>query len=155
MRKLLWVAVLVTSLAAFAWADPGGEPGPGTDDQARRLYQHGVEYSRRQQWDQAIQAYLQAVRLDPRFVEAWTNLGYAYRKVRDYSRSVEAYRRALSLRPDFAPAHDYLARTYLAMGERQKALEHYEILRRLDPRMAERLFRAIQANDPDLGSSED
>jgi len=86
-------------------------------------------------------------------VEAWTNLGYAYRKVRDYSRSVEAYLRALSLRPDFTPAHDYLARTYLAMGERQKALEHYEILRRLDPRMAERLLLAIQANDPDLESS--
>lgn len=153
MRAALAV-VLVAVAAAAAWADPAGEPGASTDDQARRLYQQGVEYARRQQWEQAIQAYQQAVRLDPRFVEAWTNLGYAYRKIRDYSRSVEAYRRALSLRPDFAPAHDYLARTYLAMGERQKAMEHYEILRRLDARMAQRLLRAIQSNDPDLDSSE-
>lgn len=143
MRAFLFAALLTVCLAAVARADPAGEPGPGVDDDARRFYQQGVEYSRRQQWDQAIRAYLQAVRLDPRFVEAWTNLGYAYRKVRDFTRSVEAYRRALSLRPDYAPAHDYLARTYLAMGDRQKALDHYEILRRLDPRMADRLLRAI------------
>ncbi|MCS7235000.1 MAG: tetratricopeptide repeat protein [Armatimonadota bacterium] len=77
------------------------------DDDAHRFYHQGVEYWRPQPWDQAIRAYLQAVRLDPRFVEAWTNLGYTYRK----------------------------------------------ILRRLDPRMADRLLRAIQANDPDLEGS--
>lgn len=153
MRRLVWIAAVVLSLAAAAWADPAGDPGPGVNEEARRFYQQGVEYSRRQQWDQAIRAYLQAVRLDPAFVEAWTNLGYAYRKVRDYPRSVEAYQRALRLRPDYAPAHDYLARTYLAMGDRQKALQHHDVLRRLDPGMAERLLRAIQANDPDLESS--
>lgn len=77
------------------------------DDDAHRFYHQGLEYSRPQPWDQAIRAYLQAVRLDPRFVEAWTNLRYTYRK----------------------------------------------ILRRLDPRMADRLLRAIQANDPDLEGS--
>ncbi len=66
---------------------------------------------------------------------------------------MDAYRRALSLRPDYAPAHDYLARTYLAMGDRQKATERYETLRRLDRQLADRLLRAIQANDPDLESS--
>lgn len=153
MRWLLWTSAVVLLAAATAWADPAGEPGSGVNEDARRFYQQGVEYSRRQQWEQAIRAYLQAVRLDPGFVEAWTNLGYAYRKVRDYARSVEAYQRALRLRPDYAPAHDYLARTYLAMGDRQKAMEHHEVLRRLDPRMADRLLRAIQANDPDLESS--
>lgn len=153
MRALVWTAILVVSLTAVAFADPAGEPGDGVGQEARQFYQQGVEYSRRQQWDRAVQAYLQAVRADPRFVEAWTNLGYAYRKLRDYARSVEAYRRALSLRPDYVPAHDYLARTYLAMGDRQKATEQYEILRRLDPQAAARLLRAIQANDPDLESS--
>lgn len=153
MRTLVWTAALVLCLGAVVWADPAGEPGGGVGEEALRFYQQGVEYSRRQQWDQAARAYLQAVRLDPRFVEAWTNLGYAYRKLRNYARSVEAYRRALSVRPDYAPAHDYLARTYLAMGDRQKATEHYEILRRPDPQLADRLLRAIQANDPDLESS--
>ncbi len=155
MRRVLvvlWLAGMVLSGVA-AWADPATDPGTAVDGEARRYFEQGLEYSRRNQWELAIQAYRRAVQAEPRFVEAWTNLGYAYRKIKDYARSVEAYQRALSLRPDYAQAHDYLARTYLAMGNREGAMRHYEILRRLDPRMAERLLHAIQANDPDLDSS--
>lgn len=152
MRTLLWVACAVLALAGAAHADPATSPGTA-EEEARRFFEQGLEHSRHPRWELAIQAYRRAVQVDPRFVEAWTNLGYAYRKLKDYTRSVEAYRRALDLRPDYAPAHDYLARTYLAMGNREGAMRHYEILRRLDPRMAERLLRAIQANDPELESS--
>jgi tetratricopeptide (TPR) repeat protein len=152
MRTLLCVVCAVLVLSGAAHADPATDPGTANEE-ARRLFEQGLEHSRRQQWELAIQAYRRAVQVDPRFVEAWTNLGYAYRKVKDYERSVEAYQRALSLRPDHAQAHDYLARTYLAMGNREAAMRHYEILRRLDPRMAERLLHAIRANDPELESS--
>ncbi len=152
MRTLVWVVCAALALAAAAHADPATDPGAAEGD-ARRFFEQGLEYSRRQQWDLAIQAYRRAVQINPSFVEAWTNLGYAYRKVKDYGRSVEAYEQALRLRPDYAQAHDYLARTYLAMGNREGAMRHYEILRRLDRRLAERLWRAIQANDPDLESS--
>ncbi len=65
MRRLLWTAALVVCLGAVAGADPAGEPGGGVGEEALRFYRQGVEHFRRQQWDQAVRAYLQAVRLDP------------------------------------------------------------------------------------------
>jgi tetratricopeptide (TPR) repeat protein len=82
--------------------------------------------------------------------EAWNNLGYCYRKVRDNQKALEAYRRAIELRPDFQSAHEYIGRLYIALGNREMAMRHYEILRRLDPKMAEELRRAIEANNADL-----
>jgi len=155
MRRVgVLCAILVCLAAQLVWAHEVTEPGQGIDETAQMWFNRGLEYAKRKEWARAIDAYLQAIRYEPRFPEAWNNLGYCYRKVKEYQKSIEAYRRALELRPDFAYAHEYIARTYLAMGNRQEAMRHYEILRRLDSKLAERLLRAIQANDPDLGDED-
>jgi tetratricopeptide (TPR) repeat protein len=134
-----------------ALADPGGNPSESIDTQARFYYDQGMEQFRKKQWNQAIQSYLAAIRIEPRFPEAWNNLGYCYRKVNDNQRSLDAYRRALDLRPDFASAHEYIGRLYLAMGNQEMAKRHYEILRRLDAKLAAELLRAIEANSAEYG----
>jgi tetratricopeptide (TPR) repeat protein len=150
------MATLLAIVAGFVpavsvYADPGGSAPAETSPDARRFYEQGVEHSKNQRWPQAIQAYLQAVGLEPRFVEAWTNLGYAYRKVNDNSRSLDAYRRALDINANFASAHEYIGRLYIAMGNKEMAMRHYEILRRLDAKLASELLRAIEANNADYG----
>lgn len=126
-----------------------GTPSPATSAQA--YFSQGEDYSKKRNWNLAIQAYLQAVRLDPKFVEAWNNLGFCYRKVQQYDKAFGAYKQAVDLRPDFPNAHEYMGRTYLAMGNRDGAMREYEILKRLDAKMAAELVQAIQANNPDLG----
>jgi tetratricopeptide (TPR) repeat protein len=131
----------------------GGDPGPGTSIQtsaARTYFSQGEEYSRKKNWNLAIQAYLEAVRLDPKFAEAWNNLGFCYRKIKQYDKAFGAYNQALDLKPDYANAHEYMARTYLAMGDKVGAMREYEILKHLDAKMAAELMNAIQANDADL-----
>lgn len=135
-------------------ADPGGNPSEPEGSEARVAYDQGMDYVRRAQWNLAIQAFLRAVNLEPRFVEAWTNLGFSYRKAGDNQKALGAYRRALELRPDFKFAHAYVGRLYIAMGNREMAMRHYEILRRLDPAMAEELRKAIEAGNPDQGKDE-
>jgi tetratricopeptide (TPR) repeat protein len=137
--------------AGTIFADPGGNAPAETQPDARRFYEQGVEHSKNQRWPQAIQAYVQAVRLEPRFVEAWTNLGYAYRKVNDNNRSLDAYKRALDINSNYAAAHEYVGRLYIAMGNKEMAMRHYEILRRLDAKLAAELLRAIEANNADYG----
>ncbi|HEX9533168.1 MAG TPA: tetratricopeptide repeat protein [bacterium] len=163
MRCTLVGGILIAALAAFAPAafghdggmgGGGGDSNPGTSSQlsaARTFYNQGEEYSKKKNWNLAIQAYLEAVRLDPKFVEAWNNLGSCYRKVKQYDKAFEAYKQALDLKPDYPNAHEYMARTYLAMGNKDGAMREYEILKRLDVKMAAELMTAIQANDADLG----
>jgi tetratricopeptide (TPR) repeat protein len=127
----------------------GGTPTPATA--ARTYFTQGEDYSKKGDWNLAIQAYLQAVRLDPKLVEAWNNLGFCYRKVQQYDKAFGAYKQALDLRPDYPNAHEYMGRTYIAMGDKDGAMREYEILKRLDGKMAAELLQAIQANNPDLG----
>lgn len=134
-----------------ALADYGSEPAGSIDSEARSLYDQAAEHFRKKQWNLAIPTYLQAVRIEPRFVEAWNSLGYCYRKVKDNQKALEAYRRAIDIKPDFKFAHEYIGRLYLAMSNRDMAMRHYEILRRLDAKMAAELLKAIEANNPDLG----
>ncbi|MCL6554567.1 MAG: tetratricopeptide repeat protein [Firmicutes bacterium] len=153
------LAVLLCALPAVpVLADPGDGYGDGGDGasgdlspQVRGLYDQGMDHVRAKRWALAAAAFAQAVRAEPRFVEAWNMLGYAYRKLKDNTRALEAYRRALELRPDFKYAHEYIGRLYLAMGNRAQAMRHYEILRRLDATLAAQLLRAIEADNPDLG----
>lgn len=133
----------------------GGRSGEGgmlgSASVAQTFFDQGEEYSKKKSWNLAVQAYLQAVRSDPKFVAAWNNLGFCYRKIKQYDKAFDAYTQALNLRPDYPNAHEYMGRTYLAMGNNDGAMREYEILRHLDARMAAELLRAIQANDADLG----
>lgn len=165
MRYSLAGGIVIAALAAFGPAafghdggmgGGGGGGGPNTDPStqasaARTYYNQGEEYSKKKTWNLAIQAYLEAVRLDPKFAEAWNNLGFCYRKVKQYDKALDAYKQALDLKPDSPNAHEYMARTYLAMGNKDGAMHEYEILKHLDVKMAAELMKAIQANDAELG----
>jgi tetratricopeptide (TPR) repeat protein len=162
-RSTLVGGILIAALTAFgpvAFGHDGGMGGGGSDSNpglssqlsaAQAYYNQGQEYSKKKSWNLAIQAYLEAVRLDPKYAEAWNNLGFSYRKVAQYDKAFGAYKQALDLKPDYANAHEYMARTYLAMGNTDAAMREYEILKRLDVKMAAELMKAIQANDADLG----
>ena len=170
MRHVLGTGIVIASLATLGAAafghdsggmggGTGGGGGGGSDGQsqispARVYFNQGAEFSKKKSWYLAIQAYEQAVRLDPKFAEAWNNLGSCYRKIKDYGKSFDAYKHALDLKPDYPNAHEYLGRTYLATGNKDAAMREYEVLKRLDAKMADELLKAIQANDADLGDSD-
>ena len=165
LRHLLAGMIVTASLATIGPAAFGHDSGmggggggggssaggPTVTDSARTYFNQGEEYSKKGNWNLAIQAYLQAVRLDAKFVEAWNNLGFCYRKVQQYDQAFAAYKQALNLKPDYPNAHEYMGRTYLALGNKDAAMREYEILKRLDAKMAAELMQAIQANDPNLG----
>lgn len=151
-RTIAALILLVIGLTVSpARADYGGNPPESLNPEARSMYDQAAEHFRKKQWNLAIPAYLQAVRIEPRFVEAWNSLGYCYRKVKDNQKALDAYRRAIDIKPDFKFAHEYIGRLYVAMSNQDMAMRHYEILRRLDAKMAAELLKAIEANDPDYG----
>jgi len=162
MRMLTYVlgSLLVISLAVVgAAAHDSGTPDPSStqtqmNQQAKAFFNQGQEYSKKRSWDLAVAAYQQAVRAEPKFVEAWNGLGHAYRKVKQYDKALDAYKQAIALKADYANPHEYLARTYVALGDKDAAMREYEIVKRLDAKMAVDLLKAIEANNPDLGDED-
>ena len=69
-------------------------PMPGTTS--------GITYDNLNRYNDAIEAYRQALRINPEYADAWDNLGFAYRKLNRYNDAIEAYRQALRINPEDA-----------------------------------------------------
>lgn len=59
---------------------------------------------------------LQAVQIDPNFLDAYINLGNVLKEARIFDRAVTAYLRALTINPNHAIVHGNLACVYYEQG---------------------------------------
>ena len=59
--------------------------------------------------EEAIRAYRQAMSLNPRYADAYTNLGHTYKDLGSrLEPAEEAYRRVLQIHPDHADTYNHL-----------------------------------------------
>jgi lipoprotein NlpI len=90
-------------------------------------------YVNKGQFAQAIADCDEAIRLNPKLVEAYGNRGNAYRSSREYDRALQDYDHALQLKPDFAGAYNGRGWTYRAQGDLDRAIHDFDQAIRLDP----------------------
>ena len=98
----------------------------------------GAAYRSAGEYTKAIEAYQQALQMDPDNPASYTNLGAAYRLAGEYTKAIEAYQQALQKAlqkdPD-NPARYYtnLGVAYRLAGEYTKAIEAYQQALQMDP----------------------
>ena len=96
----------------------------------------------------AEECYKEAIRLDPNYVDAHRGLGSVYIYLNRNDESAECYREVLRLNPNDADAHEQLGMYYVLIAkDRSHALDEYRILKELDQRKADDLFRWIYPNN--------
>ena len=98
----------------------------------------GEAYDNTVQYAQAIDAYHQALQINPQDEVAWNNLGVAYDNAGQYIQAIEAERQALQINPKFADAWANLGVAYGHAGQDAQAID------------AER--QALQINPQDEGA---
>jgi Flp pilus assembly protein TadD len=108
------------------WADARREIQRGLDDGAKPAVAHaalGIVAEQERAYPQAIAAYREALRHDPRSFEANNNLAWVLATVEDAALRdpAEAVRLAESIRPPNADSLDTLAAAYAAMGRYEDA----------------------------------
>jgi len=110
---------------------------------ARAYIQIGCCYDKLGFYKDAIEAFKQAIRIDPDDAIAHYNLGVAYSQLGFYKDAVEAFKQAIRIDPDYAKAHYNLGCAYFLIGDRNLALNEYKILKDLDVNIANKLFDLI------------
>jgi len=88
---------------------------------------------------EALEHLRHAARVDPAGANVQANLGGALLELDRPGEALHHYLRAVELDPKLPLARFGLARTYLALGREDDARREQEVLRRLDPRLADRL----------------
>jgi tetratricopeptide (TPR) repeat protein len=76
--------------------------------------------------EEAVAAHRKALEINPRFHEAWVNLGIVYRLQGDYDQAEECYRNALAIAPNYAELHASLGALYIFKDEPAKAVASLE-----------------------------
>jgi len=82
---------------------------------------------------EAIEHYLQALRIKPDYVIAHNNLGATLDNQGRTAEAIEHYLQALQIKPDFEKAHHNLGITLYKQGHKTKAIEHYLQALRIKP----------------------
>jgi tetratricopeptide (TPR) repeat protein len=88
-------------------------------------YTRGVAYKYLGQYERAIEAFNQAIRLNPELADAYYNRGTAYGVLGRYQRAIEDFNQAIRLNPELANAHYNRGTAYGVLGRYGNAANDY------------------------------
>jgi tetratricopeptide (TPR) repeat protein len=134
--RQLAVGVLVGAL--LSGLALGGQEAPlltllSRQEQARQSELRADLYMARKSYLEAIEAYLEATRLDPRNAVLWNKTGIAYHHLFRLQDAKKHYERATKIDPQYAQAWNNLGSVAYAKKDYKKAIRHYRRALELSP----------------------
>ena len=135
------------SFSESARLDPTGPVGKQADDElgriivapvdpvmdAREYFQKGADRIKANRSPKAIPYLKEAVKIAPRYWQAWFYLGTCYRLDERWEASVEAFRKVVAINDDQADAHNELSVALGQTGRKEDALHHARRAHELRP----------------------
>ena len=107
---------------------------PGASAEA--LTRLGRYFEGQRRYEQAVNAYREAIKRDPLMVEAYTGLGMSLAAQQRYDDAVRQFQAAIVLEPQATHLHNNLGYAYLLSGQTEQAVQALEEAQRLDPEHA-------------------
>jgi len=105
-------------------------------EDAMAWYSLGVAYGESNQPAKAIEAFQQALRINPEDADAWNNLGVAYGESNQIANAIEAFQQTLRINPEVADAWNNLGNAHRKSNQHAKAIEACRQAIRINPEHA-------------------
>ena len=105
-------------------------PSYGADDFSKH-YNKGIEFYKQGKYDQAGEAFEEAIKIKPNDIYALYGLGNTYYCKAKYDEAVKIYSRAVNINPDYAKVHYSLSLAYSKLGMTREAEKEKAIFRKL------------------------
>jgi tetratricopeptide (TPR) repeat protein len=103
------------------------------NEEARQLYNKGVELANKGELESAIEAYRKATELDPRFCDAMDNLGQLYRRLNKLDEAATWYRRSIEVLPNNPAPYKNLGVVYIMQRKYDEAVSMHQMLITIAP----------------------
>lgn len=126
MRALIYIMTPVLILTVFLAARfVTWDTVRGVNRQALAHLTEGTLALRAWKFPQAIEAFTQAIDIEPRYAEAYVKRGLAYYRAGQYKAAISDYTQTLALKRYHADAHSSRGDAYRALGKAQHAIADY------------------------------
>lgn len=93
----------------------------------------GIAYGDSGMYKESIEAFKEAIRINPNDATAHYNLAVSYSKLGMHKEAIDACERAIGIKPDFAEAHYNLGIAYDNLGMYREAIDAYKQSIRIEP----------------------
>jgi tetratricopeptide (TPR) repeat protein len=107
-----------------------------THDKAMALAQRGDAFLNQGRFSDAIQAYREALKIEPEAEDMQYNLAIALARAGKTDEAIAVYKEALRLVPDYAEAHNNLGNLLVKKGQFDEAVDHFKEAIRINPEHA-------------------
>ena len=125
---------IVSADSSYATADELHEAVTADDWYNRGYDAQTAEPAR---YQEAIQCYTKAIRLDPTYTYAYNNRGGVYYKLKQYAKAIMDFTETIRLEPTSANAYYNRGLAYYDLNQFEKAVRDYTETIRLDPNYAD------------------
>jgi tetratricopeptide (TPR) repeat protein len=105
-------------------------------NKARPHYNLGVFLQDDNNFDEAVQHYFNALRINPRFSKAHYNLGVIFARQEKTDQAVEHYLKSLEIDPNYVEAHSNLGLELAKQGKFDEAIDRYRKALQINPTYA-------------------
>jgi tetratricopeptide (TPR) repeat protein len=114
-----------------------GKPGKTAFQNALKAWNRGNSCAYAREYDRAIKAYDQAIKLRPEFFEAYANRAAAFAEKGDYARTIADTSECIRINAEYAECWVNRGVSYSEMGDLDRALSDLNEAIRLRPKFAE------------------
>ena len=111
------------------------------------FYVLGVIYYKLKEYDLSIESCKKALALNPSYPYSYFEIGLVYASKEEYRKAVKCFKKAISLKPDYISAHYNLGVIYVVLKDKNSAMEEYNILKKLDKKTANKLYKIIYGRE--------
>ena len=82
---------------------------------------------------EAQDLYNQILKVDPKYIDAYNNLGLLFESTGKDQKAMDCYKKAIEINPNYVNAHTNLGNVFKTLGEKQKAIDCYEKAIKIKP----------------------
>jgi lipoprotein NlpI len=94
----------------------------------------GIAYQEKRNYDHAIQDFDRAIKLDPKYAQAFHSRGISYSSKKEYDRAIQDLDQSILLNPLHAPAFNSRGLAYVGKRDYSRAIQDYDQSIKLDPK---------------------